>query len=67
MKQGDSRILTAGYLWRHEIMVPRIMLAGQWLGKTGFHVGDKVNITFVKQEVLLIEKVEGSQERRSYT
>ncbi len=40
---------------KNYVSIPKIILQGQWLQRLGFSVGDKVNITF-QQDQLIITK-----------
>ena len=33
--------------------IPRIQLQGQWLGALGYHVGDKIDVQFTNDTIII--------------
>lgn len=62
----QKRTLTVSLTTHRDCYVPFIRLSGAWLAEAGFHCGDKISVQVRKPGQLLIEKIEGKEDRREY-
>ena len=53
-----TRELAVSCTYVHDVVVPRIRVQGQWLGKAGFHAGDTVTIEVDHERLLITRKRE---------
>jgi len=53
--QHKRRTLTVSYTHSRDVIVPRIRIEGQWLGRAGFYVGDRVSVVVRKGKLVIIQ------------
>ena len=50
---SHTRTLTVGETFQRETAVPFIRLSGRWLAEAGFHVGDSIRVSVVKNRLCI--------------
>lgn len=50
---GNARLARVHYLWRGDLEVPKIQLAGKWLADQGFKIGSSIEVVCERGQLII--------------